>query len=211
MRKHRWLRRFLVFALLLAGFLTYVIHTQINPLVEELARAKVSDAASNLINDAVHEMLLKNEIQYDDLITLSSDASGRVTALNTNIQQINQLKTELLREIDGATAIINCNDLGVAIGNLSGLQVLNGRGPRIPVEVSTISSSDAVFRSEFASAGINQTIHRVMLDVSLELMILLPSAILNETVSSELCVAETVLLGTVPESYTHFQTNGNRS
>lgn len=206
MRKGKKLRFWLLvmFALLLLG--GALLHIRVNPLTEELAMAKITDAASDKINEVVGAQIQEGDVQYDDLISLQKDDSGNITALTTNMREINRLKTQILSVMDQDINKINGDEISIPMGSLTGIQILSGRGPVIPVKIVAVSSSDAVFRGDFSDAGINQTIHRIMMDVSLELIVLLPSGTVRQQVGTEVCVAETVLLGPVPERYTYFNT-----
>lgn len=185
-----------------------VLQTRVNPLTEELALARISDAASNLINEAVNEQISEGNIQYNDLVTLQRDSSGTITALTTNMQTMNLLKSDLLILLDEKLHEISDDEIGVPTGNLTGIQLLSGRGPQIPVKLLAVANSDANFNGEFSDAGINQTHHKIMLTVALDLVVLLPSGTVTEHVDTDVCVAETVLLGRVPESYTYFNSVG---
>lgn len=210
MRKRR--KHSILWIVLPVSFLFLVgalLRTQINPLTEELAVAKVSDYASNVINDAVNIQINQGNIQYDDLVQLQTDSSGNITALTTNMQEMNRLKTQLLKILDSDIYDIDNNEISVPSGNLTGIQLLSGRGPLIPVKIVAVSSSDANFFGEFADAGINQTLHRIILNVSLDLIVLLPSGTITDHVSTDVCVAETVLLGPVPQNYTYFNNVGS--
>ena len=191
----------LVFLLICFGV---VLHTKVNPLTEELALAKITDVASNVINQVVSRQIEEGNVRYDDLVQLERDNNGNITALTTNMQEMNRLKTQLLTILDDDIYDISGDEISIPLGNLTGIQLLSGRGGTIPVKIVAVSSSDANFRGEFADAGINQTIHRIMMDVSLDLIVLLPSGTVTDHVSTEVCVAETVLLGQVPHSYTYF-------
>ena len=181
-----------------------VFRTKINPLILDLARAAVEDAASNLITDSVDRQISEGNIQYSDLIEFHQDQNGNITALTTNMQAMNLLKTRLLKQLDTEIYMIDTDQISIPVGNLTGIQLLSGRGPELPVKIVTVSSSDASFRGEFSEAGINQTLHRIILSVSLDLLILLPSGTVSDRVSSDVCIAETVLIGPVPENYTYF-------
>lgn len=210
MRKRR--KRSILWIVLPAAFLFLLgalLRTQINPLTEELAVAKVSDYASNVINDAVNTQISQGNISYDDLVQLQTDASGNITALTTNMREMNRLKTQLLKILDSDIYDVNDNEIGVPSGNLTGIQLLSGRGPMIPVKIVAVSSSDANFLGEFSDAGINQTLHRIILNVSLDLIVLLPSGTITDHVSTDVCVAETVLMGPVPQNYTYFNNAGS--
>lgn len=194
----------MVLAVFFAVTSSVILQTKVNPLTEELALAKITDAASNVINQAVSQQIDSGDVQYDDLVQLERDNDGNITALTTNMQEMNRLKTQLLTKLDSDIYDISDDEISIPLGNLTGIQLLSGRGGSIPVKIVAVSSSDASFRGEFSDAGINQTIHRIMMDVSLDLIILLPSGTVTDHVATEVCVAETVLLGSVPESYTYF-------
>jgi sporulation protein YunB len=203
-RKRRWLILFLAAVLALLA-----LRAKIDPLTAQLAQAQVSNLASHTINQAVAQALKQDDIQYGDLINLERDTSGNITALTTNMLGMNRLKTGLLSLLDGEEYDITGELLNIPLGNLSGIQLLSGRGPSIPVKVLAVSSTDAWFTGEFTEAGINQTLHRIMLTVTLDVLLLLPTGTVSQTVSTEVCVAETVLLGQVPDSYTYFNGFGN--
>lgn len=201
--QRRRLRRIFLLVLLGLLLLAAVLHVRVNPLVQELAQAKITDAASGVINRAVNQQIQQGDIQYENLVTLQRDNEGNITALTTNMREMNRLKTELLTLLDDEIYSIEDDAISIPVGNLTGIQLLGGRGPEIPVKIVAVSSSDANFQGEFLDAGINQTIHRIMMDVSLELIILLPSGTITDRVTTEVCVAETVLLGPVPNSYAY--------
>ena len=207
MRRRRRFLPVFVFFCALSFLISAVIHTRIDPLVRELAVAAVDDAASNQITDAVNRQIDEGNIQYSRLVTLEKDNSGAVTALTTNMREINRLKNQLLSELDREIYKIDEARIRVPLGNLTGTELLSGHGPGIPVRIVSVASSDAKFTGEFSEAGINQTLHRIMLEVSLELLILLPSGTVKDHVSSDICVAETVLLGPVPSSYIYLEKN----
>lgn len=208
MRKKRRYITILAIVFSILFFLAALLRARVDPMTQELAMAKVSDVASNRINEAVYEQISQENVRYDDLITLQRDNAGNITALTTNMQKMNQFKMQLLTTLDSEMYEVDEDEISVPIGSLTGMQMLSGRGPGIPVKIVAISSSDANFNGVFSDAGINQTIHRILLDVSLDLIVLLPSGTATSHVSTEVCVAETVLLGPVPESYTYFNSTG---
>ncbi len=200
--KHRgWGLVILLAALLLA---TVLLRTRIDPLTEQLARMTVSDAASDIVVQVVNREITQGGVEYGDLVTLERDSTGGIMALTTNMQAMNRLKTSLLEALSQALKEMDDDEISIPLGNLLGFQPLSGRGPKIPIRVVSASSADANFQGDFSEAGINQTRHRIMLEVALDVLILLPSGTATERVSTEVCVAETVLLGPVPESYTYF-------
>ena len=154
--RRRRLRRIFLLVLLGLLLLAAVLHVRVNPLVQELAQAKITDAASGVINRAVNQQIQQGDIQYENLVTLQRDNEGNITALTTNMREMNRLKTELLTLLDDEIYSIEDDAISIPVGDLTGIQLLGGRGPEIPVKIVAVSSSDADFQGEFLDAGINQ-------------------------------------------------------
>lgn len=206
MRKKAWMLFVLLLSILFC--IGALLRTRVNPLTEEMALAQISDVASNVINEAVNEEITEGNIQYEDLVTLQTDTAGNISALTTNMRQMNLLKSQILLLLDEKIHEVDEDEVGIPSGNLTGMQLLSGRGPHIPVKIISVANSDANFDGEFSDAGINQTHHKIMLTVAMDLVVLLPSGTVTEHVETDVCVAETVLLGRVPESYTYFNSVG---
>lgn len=204
LRRHRG-RVLAACLLLLAAFLLFLRLT-VGPLVQELAKAIVSNKASSIINEAVEAQLRSDDIDYDSIIYLEKDYNGAVTALKTNINEINRLKTEILSVIDTMLLELDVNEVGLPLGSLILPEFFSGTGPTLPVKVLSVSTSDADFHNEFAEAGINQTSHRIYMEVQITMTILTPVGTEAVTASSTVVVAETVIVGTVPGSYVDVKT-----
>lgn len=205
LRRHRGRVLAACLLLLLAACLLFLRIT-VGPLVQELAKAIVSNKASSIINEAVEAQLRSDDIDYDSIIYLEKDYNGAVTALKTNINEINRLKTEILSVIDTMLLELDVNEVGLPLGSLILPEFFSGTGPTLPVKVLSVSTSDADFHNEFAEAGINQTSHRIYMEVQITMTILTPVGTEAVTASSTVVVAETVIVGTVPGSYVDVKT-----
>ena len=201
-RKGRFWRRFLIVLVLSVAVLGVVyFQMAVAPVVEELAKATVGNRASYVINEAIEAQLQVDDIDYDSIIYLEKDVNGAITALKTNINEINRLKTSILSVIDTMLLELDVNEIGLPLGSVILPELFSGSGPRLPVRVLSISSSDADFTNDFSEAGINQTAHRIIMDVSITMTILTPVGAESVTVTSGVVVAETVIVGQVPNSY----------
>lgn len=190
---------------LAVAFLLFM-RLSVAPLVQELAKARVANKASSIINDAVEAQLRNDNIDYDAIVFLEKDRNGAITALKTNINEINRLKTEILSVIDTMLLDLDVNDVGLPLGSLILPEFFSGTGPVLPVKVMSISTSDADFYNEFTEAGINQTSHRIDMEVRITMTILTPVGTESVTATSTVVVAETVIVGTVPGSYVDVRT-----
>ena len=196
----------LIMFLVLAILLLAIFRSKYNDAIQELAQTQVRNTTSDLINDAIDKQIGIGNIQYDRIVYFEMDLEGRITALKTNISEVNRLKTEILNLINNEILAIDNSDLGIPIGSLILPEFLSGKGPEIPVNIISIRNSDASFSSHFSEAGINQTLQQLSMCVSVDVAVLVLGKTESFTVSSEVVVAETIIVGQVPDTY--LQTGG---
>lgn len=207
MRRRRfWFRFWIILILALMVSLFIMVRSRLWPVVKNLAETQVKNTTSDLINDAILEQIVNGNIQYDRIVFFEKDLNGRITALKTNMAEVNRLKTDILNLINDEILAQDTSHLGVAIGSLVFPEFLSGKGPEIPVKILSIRNSDATFQSYFSEAGINQTLQQLTMDVLVDVTILVLGQTDTFTVSSQVVVAETIIVGDVPDTY--LQTGG---
>ncbi|MDR2532418.1 MAG: sporulation protein YunB [Oscillospiraceae bacterium] len=199
-KKKRLGRRFIITGLLLLAFAFYV-DFQVRPLIERVAEFQCRNAAVRLINDAVLAELNSEIYNYDSIINLAFDLNGEVKSITSNMNTINRLKSRSALLINDAVDGLPKMDIGISLGTVSGVGVLYGRGPVIPVRVLPKGYANAVLISEFTSAGINQTLHRIIMEVEVEITAVIPGFSRSMMVRTNYIVAETVIVGEVPNMY----------
>ncbi len=215
MRRRRWRIRLILILLLAGGAAGFLgLRQKLGPVVRSLARTQVTNTASDLINDAILEQILTGEIQYDRMVYFEKDLNGRITALKTNMAEVNRLKTETLNLINDEILAQDTEHLSVSLGSILLPEFFSGKGPGIPVRILAIRNSDANFTSHFSEAGINQTLQQLTMDVLVDVTILVLGRTETFTVSSQMVVAETIIVGDVPATYlqtggTHGSTGAN--
>lgn len=202
-RNRKWIALFFFF-LILTG-LSYLFVVQMQPLIGQLAVSRVSNQVSRIMSAAVNEAVSQGEVEYERLISFQTDSEGRVSAISSNMAEFNRLQTLIDSSILQRLSEVSTSTLSVPLGTLSGVTLLSGRGPAIDVKMQSVGSSVSRFENEFTSAGINQTKHRVVLNVEVRVSVLLPGFRTATEVSGSYVVAETVIVGSVPESYTYFR------
>ena len=198
-----------VLALLLAVSLlalTLTATARMRPLLESLATTRVSNTVNRIIFEAVNEAIQNGDISYERLISLEKDSEGKITAVHSNMAAFNRLQAQILDIILAKIDQVSARELSIPIGTLTGSALLAGRGPRIRVRMESVGSSTARFNNQCESAGINQTKHQIILEVEVSVAILLPGFTTATKVSTAVTVAETVIVGAVPDTYTYFST-----
>ena len=173
-----------------------LVRSRLYPVIRSLAETQVKNTASDLINDAIAEQIEAGNIQYDRIVYFEK----------TNIGEINRLKTDVLNIINDEILTTDESGFGVALGSLFLPEFFSGKGPKLPVRILVIRNSEADFYSDFSEAGINQTLHKLNMQVFLDVTVLVLGSTTEFTISSHMVVAETVIVGDVPETY--LQTGG---
>ncbi len=206
--KRRKKRRLWLLVPLLTILALAVTWRSLEPAIEEMACAQAADEASDLIAEAITAQMELDDISYDSLIVLEKDAKGQILALRTDMNQLGRLRNETLAIINRRLLDEDETELGIPLGSVLFPSLLSGRGPRLPVRVLTVSNSDAEFHSSFQAAGINQTLHRITMQVAMNVTLLTPAGTRQLRVDSGVVVAETILIGQVPA--TMIQTEGRK-
>ena len=145
-------------------------------------------------------------IDYQNFVIFEKDETGHITALRSNVAEVNRMQGQITDEILHRLSEVATSELEIPLGTLTGSALLAGRGPSLFVRMQAVGSASAAFRNQFTAAGINQTRHQIFLDVDVYMSILLPGTKTSTRVSNEIAVAETVIVGGVPDTYTYFST-----
>lgn len=198
----RFLRRLLVFSLCALLTFTLIFNFQLYPGISALATAQAENQAQSVIGRAFAAGVEENPALYDNLITFTYKTDGSIAALRCDVPALNRARNALLLSVIDSLTAESATVVRIPLGNLLGGEMLSGRGPDFCVRVLLAQGSSAHMESQFVENGINQTLHRVLFSVTVRLTVLTPSHQTETTVKQTFCVAETVILGTVPESYT---------
>ena len=188
----------LVLALILTACVV-VFRRKYDTVIASLAQTQVKNATSDLINDAIDRQIKDGTIQYDRMVYFEKDLDGRITALKTNMSEVNRLKTDLLNIINDEILAMDSDHMGIPLGSLFLPEFFAGIGPLIPIQILTIRNSEASFFSEFSEAGINQTLQQLNMQVSVDVAVLVLGKIDTFTISTQVVIAETVIVGQVPD------------
>lgn len=200
----RWIRmsfRIMILLLVAAVIGFFTIRSKYYDVIISLAQTRVVNATSDLINDGVSRQISNGDISYEQIVYFEKDVNGRITALKTNIAQVNMLKTETLDYVNETLLDTDHFDIGVPIGSMIFPELLSGKGPQVPVQIMSIRNSDADFHSNFTHAGINQTLHQLKMTVLVDVTVLVLGRTIDFTVTSDVVVAETVIVGQVPNTF----------
>lgn len=206
-RRKRWMRRMLLAALLLTALLL-LIDQNFRPIVFSLAEARCAAMATRALNGALTEAL-DGGINYEDLMNVRMDENGQVALLSANTMRMNLLADRAgdaaLRKLEA----VSNQQVSVPLGAALGMTLLAGSGPGIPISIVPIGSVQTNFETEFEACGINQTRHKVFLQLSASIRIVIPTGAKTTNVTANMLVAESIIVGKVPESFVGYNLNSD--
>jgi len=198
--KRRRLLRILCFASLLLAGLVLCVHTRYLPMVRRVVTMEVDDKTSDIVNEVIADEINAGALRYDSIVNLQTDREGNVTSLTTDMAEANRIRSRLLSEISRRVSHLDEEAIRIPLGDVVAPAILSGRGGSLRVRVVSLENASAEFRSQFSQAGLNQTLHQIYLDVSVDLLVMSPAGILEVKVSTQVPAAQTVIVGDVPQT-----------
>ena len=207
MKRHSKRRRLpgLLLMLLGLGFLCLTLLRNMDPLVRDMAVSGAKNAVSAAMQKSVAGRMVAGELT--GLVELMKDDAGQVTAAVTDVGRVSQLQAALAGDVIAALTAPAAANLGVPLGNLLPSPFFSGMGPRVPIRILSVSEVEVKLMSRFTSAGINQTLHRLILTLSARVRVLIPTGTVTAMVYADVPAAETVIVGRVPDSYMYFESS----
>lgn len=199
--KNRRFAKMAVFALFLLVACALIYNLQIIPVLLPLTRAKCTTELTDAVGRIVRERMQSESDGYADFVRLHFGEDGSVASVETNTPRLAKLSGDVVSDVTDALTHERMT-VRIPLGSLSGSAFLSGKGPDVRVKLAVSQKITCAVRGDFVESGINQTLHRVLLRVTVEVSALFPGAVQTFSVPTDVCVAETVIVGKVPEAYT---------
>lgn len=200
-RKKRFLRTVLFLIVLLLSLSVALLSVNMRPAMAALAIARIRSVAARAMNDAILESM-GDETNYARLIQVH-ESSERVYMLQANTHKMNILAADCAEAAQERIAQMGDQGISIPIGTITGISFLAGKGPSLKVTFSPAGSVQSEFNSEFVSSGINQTLYRVNLLLTASVRLVMPGVSETISVRAEAAIAESIIVGDVPEVYTN--------
>ena len=199
--------------LLAAAALTVLFFTavsaQMRPVIRTMAVSRATNLVSSLLSSVVDDCLTACQAGYSDFILIERDQQGGILSLSGDVQACSRVKREVLHTLVLRLEAIGADQLSIPMGTLTGRLLLSGLGPSIRVAVQAVGDVTAAYESSFSAAGVNQTVHRVGLVFTVAVYLVIPGEIVPVTVEEYIPVAETVIVGHVPDTYVQLEAGQN--
>ena len=199
---HRIGTKLIAAALIIIGAI-FLTDLSLQPLVEKVNTYECHNIVSSIINGAVTEELENRKVNYSQLVKLTSNNDGEVVSIESDITNINKLKTNIASRIGRELKRLPLVDFDIPLGTLTGIQLLYGKGFNIDMSLQPMGFAKTKIISEFTEAGINQTRHRILVEVKVNVDTIIPGFTTDVQVVTSIVAAETIIIGRVPDAYTH--------
>lgn len=171
----------------------------IKPIIDKQCQNIAKSVATQISNEQA--TIVMSRYSYDDLCNVSKDTNGNISMISSNVITINEIISDVAIKIQEELNKEENSSFKIKLGSLTGTRILSGRGPNIDVKLQIIGNLDTDLRSEFEEAGINQTLHRMYLQVECNVIILTPFKTTEEKIINQVLLAEAVIIGTTPNTY----------
>lgn len=191
-------------AVLLIMFFTTVISVGIflksaYPVFKASCETAASSKGNKIINDEVLKVM--QNYTYNDLITIDKDINGKISLIEANSVAINKITSEINSNIQKEFDKIPRITVFINMGSVSGISALKNVEPKFEIELESAGNIKSNIRTEFKSVGINQTHHKIYLDIDARVGIITPFSAFGKDINTDVLISEAIIVGDVPETY----------
>lgn len=181
--------------------LLFALNHELKMKLRDIAVYKCKNSATDMINESIQNTLDDLDFTYNDLVEINKNSENEITSVSCVSSKINNLKTDISDEINKGFENQDKNGFSIALGTISGINLFSGVGPEITIHFEKEGSVKTNIKSSFSSAGINQTLHRIYIEVSSDIVAVAAAGTYKSNVKTEFLLAETVIVGEIPERY----------
>lgn len=177
----------------------------INPIIDNLCMDKAKNLATKISNEQATNVM--NKYKYEDFVNVERDSNGNIVMIQTNAKNVNEVISDIPNKIVEELEKQAESYISIHLGSVFGNKLLANLGPELKIKIENIGNVTTKLESEFSSQGINQTLHRIYLNLECEVTILTPYDSINEKIDNQVLIAESVIIGNIPSSYYNIEMN----
>ncbi len=192
--------RFMIVLIILIG-ITVGMNCKFTPVAQSVATGKAKYIMSDFINSSVVEDMENSGDVYSQITKVERNEKNEISAIYTDMKKINFLKSHIASLIQDKIVNFKEKTFWISLGTLSGFEILNGKGPKVPMKISIAGNVFTNFNNKFSNAGINQTIHQIYVNIHTKICVTIPGSTSTSESDDEILVSETVIVGKVPRVY----------
>ena len=192
-----------IIILMIAFTVAKIILDSILPVFDKLCEEKAMSIATIISNNKATEVMAEHT--YDELFTIEKDNNGNITMIKSNVIPINEIISDVAVRIQEELEKREDDIIQIPLGSVTGFKLLAGSGPNINIKIVPAGSVKTDLRSEFVAQGINQTLHRIYLQVDCQVTIVTPYDEISKEISNQVLLIENVIIGNIPSTYLNIE------
>ncbi|MBO5853000.1 MAG: sporulation protein YunB [Clostridia bacterium] len=186
---------------MLASFTVYLDY-RLRTVVKAFAKSAVKTVVTDCANRASYKVLNELEVDYSSLAKISRNEEGLATTVEIDSSTANKVKSYISNEISNMLASYEDVTFSVPLFAAFGIYYTTLKWPKLDYTVHITTTVVSNFKSNFQSAGINQVLHQILLEVGLESDVAVLGGNTEQFTTTSFIVAETVIVGAVPDAFT---------
>ncbi len=192
----------LISIIIIATITSKLVIDAISPIIDTQCMNMAKNIATKVSNEQT-TLVMKN-YQYEDLCIITKDLNGNVSMLSANTVALNQIISEITLKIQEELNKVENNKFNIRLGSFTGSRLLSSRGPSFTIKMEVAGNIETSLKSEIESSGINQTLHRIYLEIGCEVSVLTPFNTVKQKITNQVLLSEAIIIGTTPNTYCNF-------
>lgn len=189
----------IILILIIAFETASLLLNHINPILEQVSSYEAKKLATFIANDQTTKVM--QNYNYDSMFSIEKDEEGNVSMIQMNMYRVNIIISDIAYNIQEQMKKPENSAISIPIGTFLGIDLLSGYGPNVKMRVVLLGTVETDLKSEFIAQGINQTLHRVYLQIDCPVQILSSYKTIEENISNQFLLAENVIVGKIPSTY----------
>lgn len=193
----------IITVLIIAFAFVYVVIDLVYPLFDTICEKEAKSIATLISNEQATNVM--SNYKYEDIMKIEKDSENNIKMISANMIEINEIISDVAIKIQEELNKTDRTIVGIRIGTFTGSRLFSGRGPKVKLVINPVGTVETDLRSEFIAQGVNQTLHRVYLQVDCKVNILTPFNAIEKEISNQVLLIENVIVGNIPDSYYNFE------
>ena len=190
-----------VFLIVAVGILLILAEMRVSNVRNELMSYAARNAASAAATVGIENSLETDRVRYADLIKFGRDGNGNIVSVTTDAYYLNKIGNNIGDEVDRQINEMKSYILRIPVGVLFSEQFINGRGPKVPLIFVMTGITTTDFENEFTAAGVNQTHHRIMMNIKINTYVIHSGNVTVVPYETNVCIAESIVVGITPQTF----------
>lgn len=200
-KKSKKIWTILIVVILLTVLVFWYIYAVVNPIVVETSEAKIKSLTQTTLSNSVLNIVSNEENLFDELVKYTYSNENKISLISVSSIKANLLARQITNHAQSQLDSVTSTGVEIHMGAFTGITVLASWGPLVKVGLSPIGTVTATFKSEFVSAGINQTVHKIFINLQSSVFVVLPTSSPKIDAHTEVLITETLIVGEIPSTY----------